>query len=257
MSTITLPPGHAAALVGHAIVAGPESHLADASARVAAHHTLFRWAEREATATLRSNRGAAHVATLAGTPAVVRHARRGGALARLLEDRYVRSGQPRPIEELSLSAALRALDIDTPRVLAAAVYPAGALFYRGDVATEHIPDSADLADRLFTPGDVDPVEAARAAGRLVRRLHDRRVVHPDLNLRNILIQRAGAALRPWIIDLDRCRIVATLDAPARRGMLARLDRSWTKLEAEHQTPQPAALSAFHEAYEAGIEVEGR
>jgi hypothetical protein len=74
----------------------------------------------------------------------VRHYRRGGLVARLLGDRYLRVGTSRPFRELEASEAARARRIPTPRVVAAAVYPAG-LFYRGDLVTAYIPDTVELA----------------------------------------------------------------------------------------------------------------
>ena len=65
---------------------------------------------------------------------VVRHYRRGGAVARWLRDRYLALGEARPVAELRASLEAARRGVPTPGVVAGAVYPAGAL-YRADLVT--------------------------------------------------------------------------------------------------------------------------
>ena len=65
---------------------------------------------------------------------VVRRYRRGGMLAPLLGDRYLRRGEPRPLRETRASEAARRSGIATPPVIAGVIYPAGA-WYRADLVT--------------------------------------------------------------------------------------------------------------------------
>lgn len=153
----------------------------------------------------------------------VRHYWRGGAVAPFLGDRYLRIGEPRPMQELTAAERVRARGIPTPAVIAGAVYPAGPLHYRADIVTEMIPDALDLGLLLFgeaalaedaseearahapEPADEELARAAlEAAGRLVRDMERAGVYHPDLNARNILVTRDGE-VRAHLLDLDRCQ----------------------------------------------------
>lgn len=215
--------------------------------------------------------GRADAAGRAGVASwIVRHARRGGALARWTRDVYVRVGTPRPFRELLVSEAARRRGIPTPVLVAAAVYPVGGRRYRGDVVTRRIPASADLARIVFggesAPGAprpvdaVSPVAAAEAAGRLVRHVHERGLVHPDLNLANVLIGPGPAGeppLRAWLLDLDGCRLAAeTASDGERRRMLKRFERSWRKWERRAGREAPEALAAFRRGYATGAAAAG-
>src|SRR5262249_8893971 len=65
-------------------------------------------------------------------------------------------------------------------------------------------------------------------GEAVRRLHDAGFDHADLNVKNVLLRESSGKVEAWIIDLDRGRLVETLDASARRRSLVRLLRSFAK-----------------------------
>lgn len=172
---------------------------------------------------------------------VVRHAARGGAFAPFLGDRYGRLGTPRPFRELVVSGAARARGVPTPRVVAAAVYPAGFMAYRGDVVTERVPASRDLAFVLFgraaygargwPTASASEVDAAlRAAGRAGGALERAGVHHRDLNIKNLLLDGDPAAPRAWVLDLDRARLLARPSPAAGAAMRRRLLRSLEKWE---------------------------
>ena len=181
---------------------------------------------------------------------VVRHYRRGGAMARMLDDRYLRIGSTRPANELNASIALRSRGVNSPEVIAYAVYPAGA-YYRADIVTRWIPASEDLATVTFgadASTDVDRAAAWAATGRLLRSAFENGAHHPDLNLRNVLVTGARADSTAWLIDLDRCRVRSSASDAARRRMLERFHRSRRKLERRFRRPVGAAsLAAFEEA----------
>lgn len=165
----------------------------------------------------------------------VRHYRRGGWMAPLLGDRYLRVGTPRPFAEMRVSDEVRARRIPTPRVMAAAVYPSGP-FYRGDLVTTFVPDALELAEVLFDPGrrgvsgSVDRRQALSEAGALIRKMAAAGILHPDLNAKNILLEWTGGAPQGHLLDLDRCRVLERPHPDGARTMHERLRRSMRKLE---------------------------
>jgi 3-deoxy-D-manno-octulosonic acid kinase len=162
---------------------------------------------------------------------VIRRYWRGGGM-RFLEDRHLRLGSPRPVRESWASHTLRSRDIPTPAVVAAGIYPSG-IFHRADLVTEFVPDAVDLSALLFDapePWGSDPdlrLGALARVGVLVHRLARAGGQHPDLNARNLLASLVKGDVRPWVIDLDRCR-VSGRPVPV-RPLLERLERSAHKI----------------------------
>ncbi len=219
---------------------------------LAAAGSLYRWAAAQPGRREFTGRGAAFGVVLGGTPAVVRHARHGGLLAPLLGDLFM--GEPRFVREAALSRTLADRRVRTPPVLAGVSYRAGP-FHRADVVTGAI-EGPDLVELFF--GAAPPENQARAAildaiGVLVLRLHDAGFVHPDLQLRNILVRQGGARggehPEAWLLDVDTCRAMRA-DADAERARnLERFYRSWAKwnrLRGERLTARDRAL--FSAAY---------
>jgi len=189
--------------------------------------TLFAWAAAQGSRDVFHGRGEAYGVDLGPVRAVVRHARRGGLLGPLLGDRY--TGRPRFLHEIAVAESLRGAGIATPPVLAGVAYT-GPLWHRADVATERV-DGSDLAALVF--GEAPPQGALRTqvfgdVGRLVRRLHEAGFIHPDLQLRNVLIGTGPHGRGAWLLDVDTCRRVAPGDAATRQANLARFERSWEK-----------------------------
>jgi 3-deoxy-D-manno-octulosonic acid kinase len=219
---------------GAEIVALP-SLVAAAADAVATAGSLHAWAAGRPDARTLTGRGAAWAVELGGTACVVRHYRRGGTVARVLDDRYLRVGRTRPLREMVASARARERGVRTPEVLATVTYAAG-LFYRADIATRFVPDSTDLAAATLGPArfhDDERLAAWTAAGALLRAAFAAGVLHRDLNLRNILVQRTDGELVAWLIDLDRAEVREDSLSDMRRSyMLDRLHRSRRKLEAQ-------------------------
>ncbi len=244
---MTIPPGFVRVDVGGAKL------LARADARdaleraVLDHGTLERWAARSARRRLGGGRGGVHVVEARPGSArseawVVRHYRRGGAVARLLEDRYARAGGPaRPFAEVSVLAAAGARGVPVPGPVAGAVYEAGP-FYRADLVTAEVPGTVDLAALLFeagrhggagTDGLVPREDALHAAGRLIRCAAAAGLEHADLNAGNVLLRGGEVGPEAWLVDLDRCRILPAGRSASAARMLARLERSLAKLGRAH------------------------
>lgn len=236
-----------------ALVVALPSVMAETMALVRQHGTLYDAAAARPDAQAFTGRGAAYRMTLAESDCVVRHYRRGGAVAHVLHDEYLRAGEPRPLRELHASIAARARGVATPEVVAAIAYLAGPL-YRADLATRFVADSRDLASVLFgsaidrpkrnphahipargesREGSSEPIRIAawRATGALLRSAFAAGIEHADLNLRNILLCGVVESPHALLIDLDRATVHEhPVSADARASMLARLHRSRIKLE---------------------------
>jgi 3-deoxy-D-manno-octulosonic acid kinase len=203
---------------GCAIICAPVAGL-DVSARW--FEPTWWEAQGRAKAT-DTGRGTTWFVGAPGVEWVLRHYRRGGAVARWVADRYLWLGleRTRPFVEFRLTHRMRALGLPVPRPVAARVLRAG-LTYSGDLITERLPGVP--CSSLVARRAIDAT-GWRAAGACVARCHRAGLDHADLNLHNLLLDRAGTA---HVIDLDR----AVLRAPGRwaRSNLARLRRSLDKL----------------------------
>ncbi|MBX6364042.1 MAG: hypothetical protein IRZ00_09260 [Gemmatimonadetes bacterium] len=228
-----LPAGYVAGERRGALVVALAEAWAAVAAAVDAAGSLFDWAAGRPDARALLGRGTAYAVPAPGGGWVVRHYRRGGAMARWLGDRYARLGESRPLAELRASVAARERGVPTPEVVGLVVYPAGR-FYRADIATREVPGARDLAAALWAEppaGAEERLAACGAAGRLLRLLGERGVVHRDLNVKNILLEGEPARPGAWVLDLDGCRIVRRASWRQRRAMRSRLRRSVRKWEA--------------------------
>jgi 3-deoxy-D-manno-octulosonic acid kinase len=136
--------------------------------------------------------------------------------------------------EALMSEKLQSLGIPTPRVMAAAVYLSGP-FYRGDIVTELVPGGVDLGDYLFGEGGASASEeertgALREAVALIDRLAGAGVAHPDLNVKNFLLEVGPSSKKLYLLDLDRAATTSGSVRTLRRSMLGRLRRSILKWE---------------------------
>jgi 3-deoxy-D-manno-octulosonic-acid transferase len=177
-----------------------------------------------------SGRGTAWFVRDGDTAAVLRSYRRGGALRRVLGDRFWHRPAPRtrPFAEFALLRRLRAWGLPVPRPLLAGVRRSGWVD-RGQILVERIDGAEDLWHRLQR-GPLDAAAWARL-GAVVGCLHAAGVDHRDLNCRNLMVDgRSGAGAdadgRAWIVDFDRCRARPT--GAWIEANLARLRRSLRK-----------------------------
>ena len=181
--------------------------------------------------------------------AVVRELHHGGLLAGFTGRRFLRGSSARPFNEIRIATILDRAGIPTPKVLAACVYPRG-IFYSGDIARRWLPDTRDLSEALFgsAADKVRQLKVMTATGDLVGRLHRVGLYHPDLNLRNILVEERDEP-RSCVIDLEKARIVTKLSDGKRRAMLDRLRRSARRFtQATGRNLTADAWTSFEEAY---------
>src|ERR1022692_3266060 len=158
---------------------------------------------------------------------VLRHYRRGGALARrLLGDRYVwvGEGRVRAFAEWRLLAQLYARGLPVPQPIGARYQRAGIL-YRCDLIMRRIRDAEPLSSVLAGAA----LEARRwgAIGGTIARLHAAGVDHADLNAHNILLDSRGTVS---VIDFDRGSVRPPGAWKTRN--LRRLHRSLRKISAD-------------------------
>ncbi len=156
---------------------------------------------------------------------VLRHFRRGGAVAWLLGNKYWFAGEDatRSIAEFRLLKKLHDLDLPVPEPVAAGYCKQGP-WYTAQLLTRRIPGAHNWSDGLIKTPQNNQHWAN--VGRTVARLHSARVDHADLNAHNILID--GAA-QVFIIDFDKGLERGSMDGGWRQANLARLKRSLYKI----------------------------
>lgn len=200
------------------------------------HGTLHRWAATVPQPRALQGRGVVYVASIPGHTDVVavRHAWHGGLFAPLTGDRFFMP--TRAPREAAVSATLQARGVRTPEVLAYALYPAGPGLRRVDVCTRFVPDAWDFGAVLagHAATIARPI-AERAVIRLLAQLAREGVLHPDLNVKNILLvpTTGRETIDAWLLDVD---VVEFRTTPARQLLalnLARLERSIRKWHARH------------------------
>jgi hypothetical protein len=205
-------------LIARSDVAGP---LAAAIART----TLIDFAAGVPGARPLQGRLTAYaIAVDGGTRVVVRRNHHGGIFRGVTGSRFL--WPTRAPRELETSVALQRLGIPTPPVLAIAIYRHG-LTAMSDVVTGEIAPSEDFGAslRASSPGSDERRAAWSAVRSLLALLAKHGVRHHDLNVKNILLHRAGSAPTAWLLDVDR----VAMDRPdADTGNRSRLARSLLK-----------------------------
>lgn len=219
------------------------------------HGTLYEWAA--AAPQPRALRGRAPV-YMAQLPAsrgsvVVRHAWHGGLLAPLTRDLFW--PPTRAPLELAQSMALRAAGVPTTEILGVARYPAAMGFVRVDVVSRYLEGTHDLGAVLAGQDETMSLDMALVATRqLLVTLAMHRVLHPDLNVKNILLRQGDAGVaEAWVIDIDVVRFPVVRPASELLEQnLARLLRSMRKWRAQCATAlSDAQLERFpHDVREA-------
>ena len=203
--------------------------LYDASLAGHADESWFdpdRWPDRGSVERQAGGRGAITFLRDDERRWVLRHYRRGGAIARVLDDRYLYIGadRTRGFREWRLLRELAALGLPAPRPVAAH-YRRDGPFYRADLLTEELPSRMTLAQALAAAPV--PMQRWSDIGRSIGQFHAHGVRHADLNAHNIVLGTAGEI---YLLDFDRGRIVARGDWEA--TVLARLERSLVKVTQE-------------------------
>lgn len=180
-------------------------------------------------------------------PAVLRHYRRGGWMARLSRDAFLWRGaaRGRSFLEFDLLGRLRALDLPVPAALAAQHRRRGWR-YRAAILVARIPGVRPFAALARVQGAAAPWEAVGAA---IAACHRRGARHADLNANNLLVDEAGAV---HLIDWDKGRIEAGPGAWCAR-VLARLERSLRKeCPAQPEAVLAEGMARLRRAHDAAV-----
>jgi 3-deoxy-D-manno-octulosonic acid kinase len=235
------------------IESGAHSVLYDAALRESADASWFEPAHWHGVGGVEletSGRGSVLIVPYRDETWVVRHYRRGGFVARFIEDHYLWLGaeRSRSFREWRLLRRLHDAGLPVPNPIAAHVRRKGVL-YTADIITAYLPDTRKLS--AFIAERNVPRDCWRRVGRMVRAVHEHCVEHPDLTAHNILLDARGGL---FLVDFDNARV----RPPGRWQQLGvdRLQRSlrkvaletgtefdaaaWVEVEAGYAEPPPAS-----------------
>ncbi len=162
-------------------------------------------------------------------PLVLKHYYRGGAVAKIIKDRYLGFDveSSRAFREWRLLKKMFQLGLPVPQAVAAHVENSW-FFYRADLITEEIKGAKTLAD-VLSEKNIDAAQWKKI-GACLKLFHRHNVYHADLNARNILL----AGERPEVdgvhlIDFDNSSFRAG-SKTWKMANLARLKRSLLKFK---------------------------
>jgi hypothetical protein len=233
---VAAPPGYTRFDARDATVIARNDAVEGVRAALKDVRTLHCWASTLPGAKPFQGRATAWGARLPRTSldVVVRHARHGGFFAALTGDRFVWPG--RAPWELDVAERLREAGVPTPALIAYALYPAGPMLCRCDVATKRLPDGADFPELWAASDAIGRSAILDATATLLRALAAVRAHHPDLNAKNIYLARDGNTFRAFVLDVDRIGFLRSGDTSAGSRNLARLARSLRKFRTKHRLP---------------------
>lgn len=159
---------------------------------------------------------------------VLRHYRRGGLVARYIEEHYIWLGleRSRAWREWKLLADMHDNGLPVPLPVATRVCKHG-LLYKADIITQRIPDALSLTQRLS--GDSYDDHCWKEIGATVAHFHQAGIYHADLNAHNIMLNKQGQV---FLIDFDR----GAKRSPGvwQKSNLERLHHSLSKLKRHYK-----------------------
>ena len=171
-------------------------------------------------------RGSVYVFKYGEHELVLRHYYRGGHVYKFNKDAYVWKGlnKTRALEELNLLSVMHENQLPVPKPVAAHISRSG-ITYKANIVTQLIPNTQSISSRLVQ--DSLPIEIWHNIGSVIRRFHNNRINHADLNAHNILIDDQN---KIFLIDFDKSKIDKSTNA-WQQNNLKRLQRSLVKLKA--------------------------
>ncbi len=156
---------------------------------------------------------------------VLKRYHRGGLIGRFVSSTYFFRSlkKARMWQEFELLAQMRDMGLPVPRPVAARCTKTSPCTYQGEVIVERICNAQTLAELLCKEALAE--KTWEALGLVIRRFHQHRVDHADLNACNILINATGQV---YLIDFDKSHIRARHDHGWCQSNLSRLRRSLQK-----------------------------
>lgn len=167
---------------------------------------------------------------------MVRRYLHGGLFASIGRDLHF--SPERALNELAVAEAAYAAGVRSPQPIGIVACKAGWPFWRLAYMSAEVPECEDLIHYCCRLGEYPPETAAiekrgviREAASQIRRMHDAGILHGDLHLKNLLLQRHVAGTPSvYVIDFDLAQAVQGQLTPERRlSNLKRLARSVRKL----------------------------
>ncbi len=213
------------------VASGPHLMLvaSDREAPIAGWFAASEWRRAGAVALETSGRGEVLIVARGDETWVLRHYRRGGLVARFIDDHYLWLGaeRARAFREWRLLRELRAAGLPVPHPVAAHVYRTGFI-YTADIITSYLPDTHKLS--WFIGQGRVPSACWRRIGSMIRAVHDNGVDHPDLTAHNVLLDDAGKC---FLVDFDNAK--RKPPGEWRRLGMQRFNRSLRKVALETGT----------------------
>lgn len=147
---------------------------------------------------------------------------RGGLIGKVIKDSFCRFAPDadRSFNEFRMLQYMLSVGLPVPEPLVAKRRRSLTRVYC-DIILAVLPDTKNLAELMAEHALSD--EVLGAVGKTLQLFFNEKVVHTDLNIRNILCNSEG---KIFIIDFDRCRFDS--DPAAAEKMLSRLSRSFAK-----------------------------
>ncbi len=188
---------------------------------------VFQEKESDLTVGLEGRRSVSRAAIPRIGPAVVKHYRRGGMIARLNKEHYLRTGKTRCQKEYEQMVRARQAGVNCPEPIAFVFK--GLVLYRGWLVTKEIPHQQTLArlslqepERL--PAVMNPFRQQ------LERLVAHGVWHVDLHPGNVLVDDAG---RVYLVDFDKTRTFRG----SKKRLLRKYRKRWRRAVKKHRLPE--------------------
>lgn len=164
---------------------------------------------------------------LGGQEAIAKRPVHGGLLGRMCGGLYW--GRGRIVAQVRAAQRLRAEGVPTPDILAAGWRSVAGPLQRHTIIASAIHGAINLyeASRNPPPG-LSRRAILRQSALVVRRMHNSRFLHADLNVTNLVLEPLATGIAVHIVDLDRGRFRGHFDFADRARNLARLLRSYEK-----------------------------
>jgi 3-deoxy-D-manno-octulosonic acid kinase len=171
------------------------------------HFEPAYWRQQPGFKATIGGRGGSCLIDTDGHRAVLRRYRRGGGVARFLEDQYLWMGLAltRPWQEWEILERARGAGLPVPEPVAACACRS-FLWYRAALVTAYLEDTEMMTQRLRR--EKLPKDCWYQLGLLIKRLHAEGIRHADLTSDNVLMDSKNNF---YLVDFDKARVMKQID----------------------------------------------